>query len=455
MTIEKVFSVLMMVVYSISILFPVLAKLVDVSFVTLQSQLKSFLFLGMMVFLCLNLIHQYASSLEIPKAIARFLGVLLATIFLFFVRVKLDGTDFNTWNKHFQLLGLPYVFFAVFAFQFITNIDKIYLFLRLLVYSSFGLSLIAIFQWVVGPSFLMALGLDLSVGGLEFTLGSAKDKEGDYIFRAFATLNNHYELAAILIVGVLALFILFKLKQIAWSSFLAFFCTIVFGLLTTYNITGWLLLLITSFVFIKLSNKFSINQIRYYHSLKGKLTLLFILCFVSVILVATNVVDRLVINTNLVDSSFAWRLFFMQNQISSLFASPFGLGWSYGYETGKALPFMATADNYFLWVSMLGGFPFYLLFLYLFFAPLWFGYKNMKKVYCHYPQYYYLYIGIWCFVFSGVVCCFSNAFITYTGVSNYFFWIAVGLIYKIGGFSETCHHESLITGKNSASVVAV
>ena len=436
MSVEKLFSVCITIIYSISLFFPLLAKLINEFFVLLQSQIKSFLFLAMIAMLCFNSIQQYNGTFKLPRNFMRFVTVLFTTILLFFLRVKLDNTDYLVWSKHFQTLGLLYVFFALFAYQFIKRFEKVSFFLHFIVYSGLGLSIIAIFQWIVGPAFLMALGLDLSVGGLEFTLGSAKDKEGDFIFRTFATLNNHYELGSILTVSTLSLYILHQQKKILGAAYLSFLSLMILGLLTTLNMTSWFILFISSIVFFKLSYKYSSNKESSYYSLKSKLVLLSIFCIVLVVLVKTNIGDRLVMNISLVDSSLAWRLFFMYNQITSLINVPFGLGWSYGYEIGKELPFMATSDNYFLWVSMLGGFPFYILFLYLFINPLWFGYKNMRKIYVHYNEYYILYIGIWCFVLSGVLCCFSNAFITNSGVSNYFFWIAVGLIYRIGAFPD-------------------
>ncbi|MBF0232965.1 MAG: hypothetical protein HQK65_07995 [Desulfamplus sp.] len=352
--------------------------------------------------------------------------IFLVGFFLYSVIIASQSKgNLENYILLFKLLGFPYVVITIIAFYEIKNMDWLNFLCKSIAFIGFFASIIAIIQYIVGPSFIELTGMNTLVGNLHFSLHTAKLSDESYAFRPFSLFQTHYDLTAFLTLSLMAISLLFTQNHIKKSTYILLLFIGIAGLLTTHNVTAYILIIIYFSIIHKNNDSdISFNKFNNKNFTLKVLQFGFLLIMFLLILFQTTFGDRvLTIFNNYQDSTLFYRILFMKNSIEAFFDKPYGWGWIYAVKGGYQLPYWITSDNFYLWVTVFGGGVFVLLFFGLRTLPLIAARKLIKK------NNEYRIIWAWCMI--SMLCGLSNAFISNSGSSVFFYWFFLGFLLKM------------------------
>lgn len=287
-------------------------------------------------------------------------------------------------------------------------------------------ALIGIIQWIGGPHFFDSLGLSSEIGS-EYHFDTAVDSNGRPVFRTFSIFRDHYEFAAVLSISTLCTLVLLWNKSLSFRAAFIVIMLLFVGLLTTYNMTAWLSLILT--VTATFLIKIWLRGIRLspQRIVVGIFNLALITGVASFAFVKLGMIDRVVKNTQMGDSSLYYRGLIFLQQIEMIIQNPMGWGLQ-----AQDFPKFFTADNYLPYLTVLAGVPWSIVYLIIFAVPMIVGYKTLKILFTIRSDQFPLALGIYGLLIYTTVGLFSNSPILTTSF-NFIFWMSIGHLLSLAG----------------------
>lgn len=417
--------------FLLSAFLPIVARVTSENILSILTILK---LLGIVVIYGIWCVSLLTRKITFKKSIFIFSVIYLFVLILFAMNA-LRGMDSAVFEV-FRLLGLPYIPLAIIVFYEAKDIKGIIKIMDIIGKTAVICSIVGIIQWILGAEFLQySLGLNFEIGGFGFHYGSAKTADRVPIFRAFSTMMSHYEFSTVVTMGMVVYISFFYMKKITFQTFIIAMSVLTVGVLVTYNMTAWAVILFAAFLMIFIKHRY--HKSKFTYNVFMAIGAIAVIMFVAAIFLffRMNLDERVLVNIGAgADNrigSWGWRVIFLVRSLTMVRMQPFGWGWVYHGED-RELPLHITSDNYFIYFAVLGGIPFMLLFIMLFIVPMLYAFKKFRLISnIKNRNAFFVYLALWAFLASSFLSGFSNASFIITGVSNYIVWPVVGLIYKI------------------------
>jgi len=420
----------MLFLFLISLVIPLLARFGPVGLANFQS-LGKLGILGVSVSLwALSVLD--GRSLKMSRPMAWFAIAWVVSFGFFLLRSLMDlsnGIASQDVISSFQRFGFAYILLAIVTYDRLRDLRWVVGFLRLLVICGIPVAIFGIFQWIVGPDALQAIGMK--------NLTNVVDDFGYYsysgmsLFRAFSTLSNHGDLAAFMIITILATLTLY------WMGRLRLVWTILatgvmgVGLLVTQNVTGLVVLVCVLALVVWLVGQY--NGKRKKASFRRWRQILLFLLVLGVIFGVAFTNDefrfRIVSSFTLGEGnpSLTSRFHILTTSLETFAAHPFGIG-----PDLEVLPNGVTMDVYLVFLLVTGGLPIFLFYIWLYVLPVLYGWRALRTLRYNGRLPYIFYCVLWAWVAVGaLIGGFTNSAVTTASPSNLIFWCGVGVLYKI------------------------
>lgn len=296
--------------------------------------------------------------------------------------------------------------------------------LRFFLYLGLASAFIAVAQWIGGPTFFDTLGFSSELGS-EYHFDTAKDSRGHYIFRTYSIFRDHYELSAVLSLSVLCTLVLLWSRMLSARGASVAITFMFVALLTTYNMTAWFSLVLAIGVTYLLrlwlkGIRFSPKQI-----LSSGIKLVIVLCVAAAIFTKLGMMDRLLKNTQMGDSSLYYRGLIFLQQVEMIMEKP--MGWGLHKQD---FPILFTADNYLSYATVLAGIPWGVAYLCIFVTLIVLGYRSLRYLHGVRSSEFSLALGIYGYLVYVFIGLFSNSPVLTTSY-NFVFWISIGYLVSL------------------------
>lgn len=282
----------------------------------------------------------------------------------------------------------------------------------------------AVVQWCGGAYFFDSMGFSSELGS-EYHFDTAKDSHGHFIFRTYSIFRDHYELSAVLSLSILCTMVLLWNQMLSTQAAVVAIMFMFIGLLTTYNMTAWFSLVLaigaTYLVRILLKGiRFSPKQIVY-----GGIKFLIVMSIAAVIFTKLGMMDRLLKNTQMGDSSLYYRGLIFLQQIEMIMEKP--MGWGLHRQD---FPTFFTADNFLPYTTVLAGIPWGVSYLVIYITFIALGYRSLRYLHGMRSSEFPLALGIYGYLVYVFIGLFSNSPVLTTSY-NFIFWISIGYLLSL------------------------
>jgi hypothetical protein len=370
------------------------------------------------------------------------LSVLFYSLFVHMLVRSLAVGDVDRASiiEMISLWGALNIPLAPLVYSDLRSLTTIYRFLRVLVWLGVFAAVIGIIQYLLGPDRLLALGID--VYSMQFALLRSDQV---FEFRAFSVFPTHYEFASFMVVGILAKSVLqLRARCRPGPRSLAIFFLLFGGLLVTFNVTLWLVLV--SAVGVMLLGWWG-KGVRTFRSKRVyKLALAALILGLLAMVVIPPFRERILgifaFKSGAVGTagkSLYYRTMILGNSLNLIREFPGGLGPSIHSVILRLQEqrgwLLVTSDAFFMWLALVGGLP--LLFCYLSFLvwPLWVSFRRRGAVPAPERP---LFWALWAWLFIGVVLggVSNSAFLNGTP-TNLLVWASIGVLLKMTDWRHT------------------
>jgi hypothetical protein len=344
------------------------------------------------------------------------------------------GGNFKTTWTHFQNMALIFLPLTLVGMFCVRDMDWLPPLRSFLVRLGLVVAIVCIVEWLVGYNSLRRIGVNVDIGdgGFGANFGSAQDSEGAPLFRAFSTMLNHYDVGAFMVMSSLALLSQLASREISVRIWIWKFGAMVVGVLVTYNVTAWLLMVasnVVAFILFLRSGRLKVNP-----RVAGLSVPIFAIALG--LLSRTEFARRLTSNSNAdlqSGSSVASRLIFLYNGSRLIAQKPWGWGWNRG---NLDVPYAITTDNYFMWITVFGGIWYTAVVVFFFVSTIIVGLASLPGLRLRAPVLHDTQVFLLTWVAAATACGFSNYFVSKGIGTVSLFWLSTGMVWAMAARSQ-------------------